>query len=1163
MEWVTLGLMIGVALWTYLHMPKIPKITNQPGEIECPICEDGAPIPVVFGTVCLKGANTTWWGGVETSKTDNGELLYYISMRMCLCHGTIDGVLATYVGEKDAKIDPMTSDEQSPIKIRKPYLLGTGDWTGMLAGKIRYRMGRPNFLSGTNNPGVYSVPSEINGETGGLGPGFFGIACVELEHMLVGGSPYLQPWAFVVQRIAKRNSSGAPYNTVAQWLPDKCYIPHGVTGETKWEVSRGDSLTVPGDDKAAWYTSNYPTDTADWVDGYLRPMPFGQTTSVPTGLPSVVAGDENFGWEAGTHLWTRTYIRTDQTDEKLLKKIYLFVYCENAAWVWIDDVYVGSTNPTNAAVNGSNANFDVTDKIASAGVHKIVVYALDEDPGDATDSTYIYARVVTSPVVDNNVDAATLYSYRDMNPAHIIRECLTDPVWGMGYLDADIDEPTFAATAATLYEERFGISILWSKPGSIADFIGEILRHINGTLFLDRYTGKYKLTLVREPSSLVPEVLVSLGDDSIERIEDVSRRATGELVNQVTVSYTSGAMGEAGTVTVTEPGLVQSQGAVINSKLEYPGITTHDLASRVALRDLRALSARTLSCTVIASRKAAVLNPGDRFLLTRSEYGLSNTVMRVASIELGDGRSNRVRIKCVEDVFANVDHNIMVPPGNPWTNPTPTPITAPDPGFVDTFKYKSEFLVASLTDKAVKQSVDAVFCYSIGGSSPPFTTLFNQRFPGDWYPVRPGVWRAMYIGQAFLEQHLNGVTAFKGMRVIAAWLGQSVESEAALESEDLPRSGIYVVTDPGFYFDEQTRQYTPTYAQLERAEDFSSGDQLENGCVVRIGGGAFAGSEGTLSFAGKYARLTTAAPITLGTTALAWELPSSYSAVRGDNLLTPEQAAQYGDAIGNEFNLSATSAEPSTWITFPTLEGTPNAQTYPAGRTKWKALAAFVSGDASATTKIECQTVAYTDINNVTVLAEADSDQIVGDGLSEYTTHADVNDDQAISGKRVATRYRVTTTSTSQVVVRFVWGESGYRTRVLTPLVVGAPPDGFVHTPYGPAIPIGADGILKIPDVTKCSGTIRVSGSELKGIDTTGFVGGDSLSIRFTTDCTVRNGESVRTGAAGIDLTAFSGLSGDDADLGLGARSHVKLQYDDLIGAWEVAGQPTIKEPTI
>ena len=60
----------------------------------------------------------------------------------------------------------------------------------------------------------------------------------------------------------------------------------------------------------------------------------------------------------------------------------------------------------------------------------------------------------------------------DMNPAHIIRECLTQP-WGLGYQSADIDDTSFTAAATALHSEGMGMSILWDKEVPIEDFVCE------------------------------------------------------------------------------------------------------------------------------------------------------------------------------------------------------------------------------------------------------------------------------------------------------------------------------------------------------------------------------------------------------------------------------------------------------------------------------------------------------------------------------------------------------------------------------------------------------------------------------------------------------------------------------------------------------------------
>lgn len=61
-------LIISTAI-SYAMMPK-PPAAQPPSEIsdfDVPTAEEGRPIPVVFGTVKIKGANVLWYGDLRSS----------------------------------------------------------------------------------------------------------------------------------------------------------------------------------------------------------------------------------------------------------------------------------------------------------------------------------------------------------------------------------------------------------------------------------------------------------------------------------------------------------------------------------------------------------------------------------------------------------------------------------------------------------------------------------------------------------------------------------------------------------------------------------------------------------------------------------------------------------------------------------------------------------------------------------------------------------------------------------------------------------------------------------------------------------------------------------------------------------------------------------------
>lgn len=262
----------------------------------------------------------------------------------------------------------------------------------------------------------------------------------------------------------------------------------------------------------------------------------------------------------------------------------------------------------------------------------------------------------------------------DMNPAHIIRECLTDPDWGMGYAEAEVDEASFVKAADTLFTEQFGISILWDRQIPVEDFIKEILKHIDGTLFVDRKTGLFTLKLIR--GDYTEEGLLHLNEENIERVDNFTRTTLGELTNSVSINYWNAETGNDASVTVQDIALIQMQQATINTTLQYPGLTNSNLASRVCQRSLKTLSTPRVSCTIYTTRVAKDLNIGDVFLFSWPDYEINNMVMRVADMAYGDGKSHRLRITCTQDTF-DMPSTAYVTPTDPiWVDPIQEPVPA-------------------------------------------------------------------------------------------------------------------------------------------------------------------------------------------------------------------------------------------------------------------------------------------------------------------------------------------------------------------------------------------------------------------------------------------------------------------------------------------------------
>lgn len=254
----------------------------------------------------------------------------------------------------------------------------------------------------------------------------------------------------------------------------------------------------------------------------------------------------------------------------------------------------------------------------------------------------------------------------DMNPVSIIHECLTDGTWGLGYNYSDIDEASFVAAGTTLTTEGMGISLLWDGQMKIEDFILEILKHIDGNLYVHPRTGLFTLSLIRE--DYVFANLPILDETNISQISEYSRPVVGELINSVTVVYWSSDSGQKESLTVQDIALQMVQQQTINTTFQYPGFTNGDIAAQVASRDLHAVSTPLISCTILATREASELNIGDPFRLQWPDLDVDDVVMRVQSVGYGSQGSGKIQIVASQDVYSVGDSVVAAPPVTEWTD---------------------------------------------------------------------------------------------------------------------------------------------------------------------------------------------------------------------------------------------------------------------------------------------------------------------------------------------------------------------------------------------------------------------------------------------------------------------------------------------------------------
>ena len=262
-------------------------------------------------------------------------------------------------------------------------------------------------------------------------------------------------------------------------------------------------------------------------------------------------------------------------------------------------------------------------------------------------------------IITPDVDGA------DMNPIHIIRECLTNPVWGRGLPESEVG-PSFEQAAQQLYAEGLGLSLMWSDEAPIEDFINEVMRHIDAARYEDPVTGLQEIKLIRNDYDVNQTPRLNEFNSDLEQLIEPT---ASEVANQITVKYWNRVTGEDTSLCVQDTAAITMTGNIVSQTMEYPGITNDHVALMVAQRDLAQFSRPFAKGRIRTNRTVADLRPGDVFRLEDSASGVSSMVCRVAKRSESGLLDGNVIYEFGEDVFGQV-YNTVAPPSPPgWLRP--------------------------------------------------------------------------------------------------------------------------------------------------------------------------------------------------------------------------------------------------------------------------------------------------------------------------------------------------------------------------------------------------------------------------------------------------------------------------------------------------------------
>lgn len=525
---------------------------------------------------------------------------YFASGHFVLCHGPIDAITKISFQDKDAYLNEENTNKT--IYINKPSLFGGDEQSGGVQGNIELLFGHADQQKSSV---LQRICAKISNAFGGLISAYRGVCSVVFDNVYIGTAPNMPD---------------------SKWRVKRTQVRHD--GVQQWYKEKADIIAIP--EKILIDDLKFPANLA--------------TTDGSAGVTIKDGFTEH--------------------DVLVVEKPKGLTYKAWSRWSSDSMIPVGRKpweNSITVTANGSSKTYWEQEFLTQNEAEEYAANLYFTLSG--SDSYRFWINDI--PPTDNRGGVSLrvyIGGHIDLNPAHIIRECLTNQIWGIGVNESSIDDQSFKKAADTLHYERMGISIKWTDSTSINEFVDNIKEHINAQLYLDRVTNKWKLYLIRDDYDV--DDLVDLDESNIRNL-DFERRTLAECVNAVTVTYWDQARAKESTVTVQDIARIAQQGGVISQSIDYKGFTNSDLASRIALRDLKTLSSTLASVSFDVDESfSESWHEGMPFKLSDESYGLSEAVMRIRTIKRGDGINNTVYVEAIEDSFSSPMQSVVeyVPP---------------------------------------------------------------------------------------------------------------------------------------------------------------------------------------------------------------------------------------------------------------------------------------------------------------------------------------------------------------------------------------------------------------------------------------------------------------------------------------------------------------------
>lgn len=238
----------------------------------------------------------------------------------------------------------------------------------------------------------------------------------------------------------------------------------------------------------------------------------------------------------------------------------------------------------------------------------------------------------------------------DANPAELLHEIHVNSDWGLSESQELLDLDSLITVGQKLKTEKLGLAVPISQTGQARSIVDSICEHVNMVRYIDPRTGKLVYKLIRDDydAATIP-IINEKNCNSV----NYSRLDWYETISEISVSYTDRqANYEQSSISDNDPANIEiNNGAKTTKSYDYSYFTNAENALWAVKRELRQQGYPLASVTIEGNRTLAAYRTGEVLCLNWPPYGITNMLIRITEIDIGDFIDGSVKIEAIEDVF--------------------------------------------------------------------------------------------------------------------------------------------------------------------------------------------------------------------------------------------------------------------------------------------------------------------------------------------------------------------------------------------------------------------------------------------------------------------------------------------------------------------------------